>query len=65
MELLGWLVSWVNYLFPVLFLIFFVYYFSVANKKQKNRYQENIERSLSYEKEAVDLLKEIRDLLKK
>ncbi len=65
MELIKWLVSWVNYLFPVLFVIVFIYYFFVATKKQKTRYQENVERSFSYEREMVELLKEIRDLLKK
>jgi len=59
-----WLVEWITYLFPIVFVIFVVYAL-IYRKRAMKKHTEIVDKSLAYSKETVDLLKEIRDLLKR
>lgn len=61
MEQIRWLISWLNFLFPIVFAVFLVYYLVVIKK----RYDESIAKMNQCALESVQLLREIRDLLKK
>ena len=65
MEIISWSVGWFNYLFPIIFFGFLVYYLLVYRKKVMKRYNEIVDKNLAYGKETVELLREIRDLLKR
>ncbi|MFC1703328.1 hypothetical protein ACFL1E_00900 [Candidatus Omnitrophota bacterium] len=65
MEFLELLAGWANFLFPLLLVGFLLYYIVFIRRKREKRYYEVVERSLAQGKEQVEVLREIRDLLKK